>query len=83
MTLQQTYDAMHSFNRSAAPGSECSAWQDFVADCHSRLGYAPWADEHWDDEVPADFADYWSDVAAGRSGDYDPENGARLSDLGY
>jgi hypothetical protein len=28
-----------------ACGSECTAWQDFVADTYKRIGMAPWAAE--------------------------------------
>ena len=76
MTLEELHAAMHRYNRFAAPGSECAAWQDFVAATYERLGHAPWADKFWDEGVPEDFAVYWTAVSTGRSGAYD-DNGAR------
>lgn len=77
MKLETIYTGMKRFNASAASGSECNAWQDFVADCFQRFNFAPWADAHWDDEMPTDFAQYWTKVACGDCEDYNAETGAR------
>ena len=69
MTLKAIHDAMKTFNREAVPGSECSAWGDFVADVRARLGVMPW--DEAEITVPGDMADYWLDVANGNSCDYD------------
>ena len=78
MTLEQVHDAMKRYNGAVAYGSECNAWQDFVADCYDRLGHAPWADAHWSKPVPTDFAEYWQEVAGGQSDAYVATNGARV-----
>jgi hypothetical protein len=69
---------MHRYSSQVAYGSECSAWQDFVADCYKVLGFAPWDDAHWGDAVEIGFANYWLCVARGESTDYDPDTGAKL-----
>lgn len=79
-TLDAIYTSMKRYNNTVAFGSECNAWQDFVADCFSQLGFAPWADEHWPNEMPEDFAAYWLDVSSSNSRDYDAETGARITD---
>lgn len=77
-TLNTIHDIVRAYNRQAAPGSECNAWQNFVSDTYSRFGIAPWNDGAFDIEVPKDFADYWSEVAAGESADYDAETGTYI-----
>jgi hypothetical protein len=79
-TIDAIYTSMKRFNNAAAPGSECNAWQDFVAESYNRLGFAPWADEHWQDELPDEFATYWQEVANGECSDYAADTGARLTD---
>ena len=77
-TLETIHKTMKRYNNAAAYGSECNAWQDFVADCYDRFGFAPWADAHWDDVMPEDFSAYWTSVAAGECPDYDADTGRRL-----
>ena len=44
ITLKIVAAEMRDYNRRVAPGSECAAWQDFVADCFRRYDVAPWED---------------------------------------
>ncbi len=69
---------MSDYNHAVAPGGECAAWGDYVADCHARLDCAPWSDDHADRVVPADMAEYWTSVADGTCPDYDATDGSRL-----
>ncbi len=78
MTIKQIHDAMHAYNQSVAYGSECNAWQDFVADCHDRVGFGPWSDSASETDAPDDFAEYWLDVANGNSSDFIAETGSRV-----
>lgn len=75
MTLQDLTDFMRRYNRFAAPGSECNAWQDYVQDCYTIYLVPPWHEEEL--EVSEPFAEHWLRVAAGQHEDYDPETGAR------
>jgi hypothetical protein len=59
--------AMRDYNRERAPGSECNAWQDYVADL-AKL-------DSDDAQAITDFADYWLLVADGECADYDLETG--------
>lgn len=77
-TLKSVHDEMLRFNAYAAPGSECNAWQDFVADSFKEYGVGPWSDAAHDIEVSRAFAVYWTDVALGVAGPYD-ENGGRVA----
>ena len=78
-TLDLISDEVRGYNRVVAYGSECNAWQDFVADCYKQYGIAPWDDAAADTKVSDDFADYWIGVASGNSNDY-AENGGRRHD---
>lgn len=72
ITLKTVNDWMQRFNRTAAPGSECGAWQDFVADSFERYRMSPTDDRAEDVEPSQDFVDYWLDVADQRPGaEYD------------
>jgi hypothetical protein len=44
ITLKILAAEIRDYNRRVAPGSECAAWQDFVADCFMRYDVAPWED---------------------------------------
>jgi len=59
MNLSQVNDHMAAFNAHAAPGSECTEWQDFCADCYRIYGCAGYSDNARDIEVSAEFAEYW------------------------
>lgn len=85
--LAEITAAMHNYNNTVAYGSECSAWQDFVEDCHAAVGRAPWAEWQDDDgefhaaadlDVSDDFAAYWLAVANGSSADYESESGSKV-----
>jgi hypothetical protein len=74
-TIQDVAFRMRDFDAIVAPGSESGAWQDFVADCYAKYHVAPWHDGEV--VVYKQFSDYWLEVAAGKSPDYDPETGSR------
>ena len=88
-SLTEISDLMAEYNRDVAPGSECSAWQDYVADCWSELGCGPGghgpasgdgtATAYLDGGVypPETFREYWLAVAAGKSTDYNGDTGDR------
>ena len=78
MYLSELNELMEVYNGKVAYGSECRAWGDFVADCHKRMGMAPWDDRAVDTEVPEDMVNYWTDVATDYNGDYD-EHGDRAA----
>ena len=75
ITLEYLTERMREYNRQVAPGSECSAWQDYLADCVAIHKELPW-------DVPdldaSTMADYWIDVANGVSDDYDADTGALI-----
>jgi hypothetical protein len=68
---------MAAYNRQVAPGSECNAWQDFVAECHRNYFIAPWDDLAAITVVDSAFVGYWTVVAEGNSPDYD-DAGSRV-----
>lgn len=77
LTLADVHAEMKRYNRSVAPGSECNAWQDFVADSYATHKCAPWVDAA--DDVMPEFTwiAFWVDVARGNmSSRYDAETGA-------
>ncbi len=76
MNLQQIHDEMSRYNGEAAYGSECNAWQDFVEDAFQNYKTTPWNDTAEDINCDKEFADYWMDVANGKSSDYD-SNGSK------
>lgn len=76
-TLKQIHDAMWRYNQAVAYGSECNAWADFVADCYTQLGVAPWTES--DGAAPSDFVEYWQAVADGKSDDYTVGTGDRAN----
>lgn len=78
MTYEDITAAVKAYNASVAYGSECNAWQDYVADVFQRTGDTPWSEEISEDEADDDFAAYWLAVASGESDDYDAETGAHL-----
>jgi len=61
--LNEITEAMEQYNREHAPGSECTEWGDYVADCYSTLDVAPWVDNADEIDVPDNFAEYWLDIA--------------------
>jgi hypothetical protein len=78
-TISKITNEMKLYNRFAAPGSECNAWQDFHADCHARFGFGPDDDAARCLIAPEDFVEYWLAVVNDKSDDYEPETGARKS----
>lgn len=91
-TLRDITDLMREYNDAVeTKRGECDAWRDYVEDCWATLACGP--DGHgapsddgtatkWQDDgvlLPFTFADYWFDVAQGRSDDYSPETGERVS----
>jgi hypothetical protein len=76
MTLDELTDAMREYNRLVAPGSECTAWQDYVQDIWTIYGVSPWADGAESFHVSSQTARYWGDVARCESDDYEPTTGA-------
>lgn len=81
-TLKTVYDSMHYFNRFAAPGSECVAWGDFIANCYDRYEMAPWDERAEEVEPVQDFVDYWLGVAEQRAGsEYDEQGNRKELDL--
>lgn len=77
MTLTELTMHMRSFNRCAAPGSECNAWQDYLQDMKVIYGVNVMHDTDDEIDVSEETETYWTDVASGLSGDYHPETGAR------
>jgi len=67
------FQAMRKFNELIAFGSECAAWQDFVADGPQELGMAIWEAEECNLVPDQGFVDYWMSVADGECDDYDDE----------
>jgi hypothetical protein len=65
---------MERYNHAVAPMSNCLAWQKFIEECRCDLHCLPWGDNA-DCFVPEGFTQYWSLVAAGESGDFDPKSG--------
>ena len=59
ITLKIVAAEMRDYNRLVAPGSECAAWQDFVADCFRRYDVAPWEDAAEEIEPVQDGVNYW------------------------
>lgn len=78
MTLKIVAAEMRDYNRRVAPGSECAAWQDFVADCFRRYDVAPWEDAVEEIEPVQDGVDYWLRITSGGNYEYNAETGARL-----
>ncbi len=78
ITLADLTVKMREYNRSAAPGSECNAWQDYIADAVELCGCAPWDCDYEDANVPRDFGWYWLSVAEGKSGEYEAATGAHV-----
>lgn len=78
VTLDKIAAAMTDFNRRVAPGGECAAWEDFVADCYERYDVAPWDDAAENVALVQDFVDYWLRVSRGENYEYDAKTGARL-----
>lgn len=74
INLGEIAELMRDHNRAVAPGSECTSWGDFVNDCYASLGCGPW-DGYAETAVTTEFAEYWSEVAAGASPDYPEEAG--------
>ena len=72
-TLASVTKEMKAYNGEVAYGSECTAWQDFVANTFEDYKCAPWDDKAEELEVDDDFADYWLSVASGESADYQDE----------
>ena len=62
MKLNELTEKMREYNRAAAPGSECTEWGDYWADCYDRLGVSPSDDTAETITVPADMADYWIEI---------------------
>jgi hypothetical protein len=77
-TLKIITAEMRDYNSHVAHGSECAAWQDFVADCFMRYDVAPWEDMAGEIEPVQDGVDYWLLVASGKNYEYDARSGARL-----
>lgn len=77
MNLETMTGRMRDYNSSVAPGSECNAWADYVADCRQRLAAMPWDDGARYAAIPDGMADYWLTVANGASPDYNPHTGDR------
>ena len=66
ITLGQLIDAMREYNRTVAPGSECSAWGDFVEDYLLHFEGLPWHDAESEDEPAGnEFGPYWEAVSDG------------------
>jgi len=63
-------NAMRDYNCEVAPSSECSAWQDYQVDLQAL--------DLSDADAITRHADYWLDVAAGRSDDYDVVTGSKV-----
>ena len=78
ITLKIVAAEMRDYNRRVAPGSECAAWQDFVADCFRRYDVAPWEDAAEEIEPVQDGVNYWLRIASGENYEYNTETGARL-----
>jgi hypothetical protein len=78
MTLKIVAAEMRDYNRRVAPGSDCAAWQDFVADCFMRYDVAPWEDAAEDIEPVQEGVDYWHRIASGENCQYHAATGARL-----
>jgi len=78
MKLHELNAIMNAYDNTVAYGSECNAWQDFVADCFDMLGTAPFSDANRNDPVPDEMEEYWTDVADGCSDDYDAHTGTRI-----
>jgi hypothetical protein len=78
ITLKIVAAEMRDYNRRVAPGSECAAWQDFVADCFMRYDVAPW--EHAAEEIEPvqEGVNYWLRIASGENDEYHAATGARL-----
>jgi hypothetical protein len=78
VTLKIVATEMRDYNRRVAPGSECAAWQDFVADCFMRYDVAPWEDAAEEIEPVQEGVDYWIRIASGENCEYHSATGARL-----
>ncbi len=78
ITLKIVAAEMQDYNRRVARGSECAAWQDFVADCFTRYDVAPWEDAAEEIEPVQDGVNYWLRIASGENYEYNAETGARL-----
>lgn len=78
ITLKIVAAEMRDYNRRVAPGSECAAWQDFVADCFMRYDVAPWEDAAADIEPVRKAVDYWHRIASGGNCQYHAATGARV-----
>jgi len=78
VTLKIVAAEMRDYNRRVAPGSECAAWQDFVADCFMRYDVAPWEDAAEDIEPVQEGVDYWHRIASGENCQYHAATGVRL-----
>jgi hypothetical protein len=78
MTLKIVTAEMRDYNRRVAPGSECAAWQDFVADCFMRYDVAPWEDAAEDIEPVQEGVDYLHRIASGENYEDHAATGARL-----
>jgi hypothetical protein len=67
-TFREVMDAMRS--------QSGEAYSDFETDCYERHAL-----DHEGEEAPAEFAEFWLTVAAGKSDEYDPETGKRLFEV--
>lgn len=78
MNLKIVAAEMRNYNSRVAPGSECAAWQDFVADCFMRYDVAPWEDAAEGIEPVQLGVNYWHCIASGENSQYHAATGARL-----
>jgi hypothetical protein len=78
ITLKIVAAEMRDYNSRVAPGSECAAWQDFVADCFMRYDVAPWEEAAEEIEPVQEGVNYWLRIASGENYEYHAATGARL-----
>jgi hypothetical protein len=76
-TLRQIRAVMQSYTDRPPMEHDSEVWRDFVHEAENYLGTSPLADTAGGIEVEPEYASFWSDVAAGRSPEYDSATGAR------
>jgi hypothetical protein len=78
ITLKIVAAEVRDYNSRVAPGSECAAWHDFVADCFMRYDVAPWEEAAEEIEPVQEGVNYWLRIASGENYEYHAATGARL-----
>jgi uncharacterized protein YqiB (DUF1249 family) len=68
------HDAMLAYATRTHKGGRCVAWRDFLRHCKRQFGESPRSIPDGT-KITRQFADYWLQVAAGNSPDYDAETG--------